>query len=337
VHLPFLSSKQIDIPIAEYLESGEQITRTQSQWAKSLIDPDGKSLEVDMENGNTDGDVVLIVPSVSLEMTKVELYKYWHRQNPMLMNAERFYSVSILADPAISMTVFTENIDTILAKNFKTKSHSSVSELVLSPDSSITGFTSETSTNSIAWKVPFQLQLKSAINITGNKSKGHKERPIERQSKTKQYSIVSQRETAQKHRILDLEAQLATMSRGNFRNSGDKSQVSGNSPKSLATAHARLNGIKTAVLNIQSMLKYLSSNNSRHSLTHHTSPSKSWPPLPSKQLFLDGDPGTQLVILSPNRSPDVSQKASKRRKALSSPFTPSDLTDQMDSGGKLSS
>ena len=333
MYLPFLSSKQMDIPIAEYLECGEQITRTPRQWAKSLADSDGKSLEVDMENGNTDGDVVLIVPSASREMTKAELHKYWHRQNPMLMNAERFYSASIFADPAIPMTVFTKNIDTILAKKIKKKSNSSVSESVLSPDSSITGLTSKTSTNAIAWKLPLQLQMKNAINITGVKSKGHKERPIDLHSKTKQFSNVSQREMAQKHRILDLEAQLATMSAGNSRTSGDKSQLSGNSPNSLATAHARLDGFETAVLNIQSMLKNLSSDNSRNSSIHHTSPSKSWPTMPRKQLFSD-DPDTQLVLLSPTRSPAVSQKASKRRKALSSP---SDLIDHMDSGGESSS
>jgi hypothetical protein len=46
VYLPFLSSKQIDIPIVEHLDSGEQITRTPRQWAKSLINSEGQSLEV---------------------------------------------------------------------------------------------------------------------------------------------------------------------------------------------------------------------------------------------------------------------------------------------------
>ena len=73
VYLPFLSSKQIDIPIIEYLESGEQITRTPRQWAKSLVNSDGISLEVDMENGRPDGNVVLILPSASLAQAKVEL------------------------------------------------------------------------------------------------------------------------------------------------------------------------------------------------------------------------------------------------------------------------
>jgi hypothetical protein len=67
VYLPFLSSKQIDIPFVEYLDSGEhELTRTPRQWAKSLIDSNGKSLEVDIENIYAEGKVVLILPSVSL-------------------------------------------------------------------------------------------------------------------------------------------------------------------------------------------------------------------------------------------------------------------------------
>jgi hypothetical protein len=40
-----------------------------------------------------------------------------------------------------------------------------------------------------------------------------------------------------------LEQQLASMSTGTSRNSGDKSQLSGNLPNSLATAHARHDGV----------------------------------------------------------------------------------------------
>ncbi len=68
-HLPFLSSKQIDIPIVEYLDTGAQISRSPRQWAKSLCDGEGHSLEVDMENGLLDGNVVLIVPTAALAQT----------------------------------------------------------------------------------------------------------------------------------------------------------------------------------------------------------------------------------------------------------------------------
>jgi hypothetical protein len=68
VYLPtILSSKQIDIPFVKYLDSGEhELTCTPQQWAKSLMDSNGKSLEVDMENRYAEGKVVLILPSVSL-------------------------------------------------------------------------------------------------------------------------------------------------------------------------------------------------------------------------------------------------------------------------------
>jgi hypothetical protein len=80
-HLPFLSSKQIDTPIVEYLETGEQISRTPRQWVKSLCNGEGASLEVDLENGLPHGDAILIVLSVYLEQASIELNKYWQRQN----------------------------------------------------------------------------------------------------------------------------------------------------------------------------------------------------------------------------------------------------------------
>ena len=244
VYLPFLSSKHIDLPIIEHLDSGEQLTRTPRQWAKSLIDSDGQSLEVDMENGYSEGEVVLILPSASLESATRELQKYCQRQNPILMNAERFYSASVLADPDIPLTVFTKNIDTILAKKIKRSTLSSVSASSLSPASSITGLTSKTSKSSIAWQIPLQSSLPTLFD---NAQKG----PAQVDSKKPSSPKASVRELAQQRRIAALEAQIASMSAGNSRASGDKSQLSGNSPNSLAPAHARLDGIESVVLNIQ--------------------------------------------------------------------------------------
>jgi hypothetical protein len=50
VYLPFPTSQKIDLAVVEYLETGEQITRTPRQWAKSLLLPDEASMEVDMES-----------------------------------------------------------------------------------------------------------------------------------------------------------------------------------------------------------------------------------------------------------------------------------------------
>ena len=79
---------------------------------------DGLSLEVDIENGKSDGTVVLIVPSASLRRAQLELSQYQARKNPTLSNAERMYSIYASAHSDIK-TVFTKNIDTILAKKIK--------------------------------------------------------------------------------------------------------------------------------------------------------------------------------------------------------------------------
>ncbi len=337
VYLPFLSSKQIDFPIIEHLDSGEQLTRTPRQWAKSLLDSDGQSLEVDMENGYAEGEVVLILPSASLEAATMELQKYCHRQNPILMKAERFYSASVLADPGIPLTVFTKNIDTILAKKIKRSIPSSASASPLSRDSLITGLTSKTSKSSIAWQIPLQSSVPKFSDNTkhASQAEGKKTTPPE--------PTASVREIAQQRRIAALEAQLASMSDGNSRASGDKSQLSGNSPNSLATAHARLDGIESVVLNIQTLLTNMSTTNQT---THEPplSPSKSWPTMPRKQLFSDPDQGSQLVLLSSGTPPPASvrQKASKRKKTPTSPSlsSPSDLippcNEYMDTGGEES-
>jgi hypothetical protein len=126
------------------------------------------------------------------------------------------------------------------------------------------------------------------------------------------------------------------MSAGNSRTSGEKSQLSGTSTNSLATAHARLDGIEAAVLNIQTLLTTMSVDH-HQSIAPPLSPSKAWPSMPRKQLFSNAEPDNQLVLLSTGQSPAAAQKASKRRKA---PSSPSDLipqyTEQMDSGGEES-
>jgi hypothetical protein len=331
VHLPFLSTKQIDIPIVEYLDSGAQISRTPRQWAKSLCDSEGNSLEVDMENGLPDGEAVLVVPSASLEQAKVELQKYWQRQNPILMNAERFYSASVLEDPDIPLTVFTKNIDRILAKRIKKSPPSlSVLESALSPASSLTGQTSRTSKTSVAWQVPLQHAAISQLNSSQGRAKGRNK------ADSPAPLTASLREREQQKRILTLEAQLASLSAGNSRNSGDKSQLSANSPNSLATAHARLDGIETTVLNIQALLQNMSST-SHQNKPPSSQVSTEWPSMPCKKLFSDPAPATQLVLLGDVHSPDVSRKASKRRKAItSSPDLTSPYNDQMDSGSESS-
>ena len=126
---------------------------------------------MDIENGKSDGTVVLIVPSASLCQAQLELSQYQARQNPTLSNAERMYSDYASAHSDIPKTVFTKNIDTILAKKIKKVDSSSDTVTIdetataSTPASTLTGTTgavSKSSLNpsSIAWKLPLQDSLK---------------------------------------------------------------------------------------------------------------------------------------------------------------------------------
>ena len=158
------------------------------------------------------------------------------------MNAERFYSASVLADPDIPLTVFTKNIDKILAKTIKTQKPSpSFSESILSPASSLTGQTSRTSKTSVAWQIPL-LQKQAGMSMPISKFKQGRSQSSPKNERLVQ-SALSLRELEQQKSISMLEQQLASMSTGTSRNSGDKSQLSGNLPNSLATAHARHDGV----------------------------------------------------------------------------------------------
>ena len=187
---------------------------------------------------------------------------------------------------------------------------------------------------SVAWQVPLQHTAVSKSKLQ-SRSKPRNTHGAPQVDHSPVPPSVSSRELAQQKRIALLEEQLASMSAGNSKNSGDKSQLSGNSPNSLATAHARLDGIETTVLNIQALLQTMSTATSQKPQNNDTA--TAWPSMPRKQLFSDHDPGTQLALLSSAHSPAASRKASKRRKAITSP---SDLNpqynDQMDSGSSES-
>lgn len=115
-YLPFLNTGPIDLLVTEYLDFGETRYQSSRQWAESLTSDDGSSLKVDIGYGKGDGTAVLIVPSVALCQAQHELSNYQTRQNPTLSNAERLYSACASVHPEIPKTVFTKNVDTILAK-----------------------------------------------------------------------------------------------------------------------------------------------------------------------------------------------------------------------------
>jgi hypothetical protein len=91
VYIPF-PIQAINTLVTEYLESGPTTTQTPRQWAKSLVTKDGASLEIDLENGTADGSAIILAPSSSAAQAKVELNKFWKRQNPSLSNAKELYT-----------------------------------------------------------------------------------------------------------------------------------------------------------------------------------------------------------------------------------------------------
>ena len=198
-HLLFSASASIDTVVTEFFDSGETILRTPRQWAKSLVSPDGNSLEADLENGGAHaGRAVLVVPSASLSIAKNELMAYWTRRNPTLSHAAKLYRDSVNTHPDIPKTVFTKNIDTILSKKIKknTEPPRGDDSSLSTPISSITGGATEntSSKGSIAWRKPLQDTLLSKV------------KPAKASSK---FSSV---ELNQKKKIAILEAQLALLS-----------------------------------------------------------------------------------------------------------------------------
>jgi hypothetical protein len=250
-HLLFAVSAAIDTAVNEFFDSGETISRTPRQWAKSLISPDGESLEVDLENGGShEGRAVLVVPSASLTLAKAELQNYWTRRNPTLSHATKLYTESMESHPDIPKSVFTKNIDTILSKRIKRQTDSTTddSSSLFSPVSSLTGGgttagTSTTTKGSIAWRKPLQETLLS-------KAKG------------KQKVQMSSLEINQRKQIAILEAQLALRSGTNSVDSqtskSAKSKTSRSSSQSgltAASAHSRLDKFDSSLAEIKAMFK----------------------------------------------------------------------------------
>jgi hypothetical protein len=237
-HLLFSASAAIDSPVTEFFDSGETVTRTPRQWAKSLVSPDGSSLEADLENGGAhESRTVLVVPSASLLLAKVELQNYWMRRNPSLTHATKLYKASVVSHPDIPKTVFTKNIDTILAKKIKkqTDAPTDDSSTAFSPVSSLTdgipGGTLTSKGPSIAWRKPLQETLLSKATT----------------SKVKAKVTMSSLEINQQKQIAILEAQLALRSGTNsvvsHASQSSKSSKSTKSAKSKASRSSTHSGL----------------------------------------------------------------------------------------------
>ena len=280
-YLPVSIKGGLDSPATEHLDSDETLLRTPRQWAQSLVSDEGEPLEAVLENGTEDGNAVLLVPSVFLEVAKAEIAKYWQRQDPTLSHATKLYSASVITHPDIPMSVFTKNIDTLLARSIRVRtadsttaaSNSDEASTVFSPVSSLTGgMTSKGSKgSSIAWKTPLQETLHTH---------GKDGSLVAQVKRLKPKSSV---ELNQLKRIAILEAQLAinqeskdppastapsaSASRTSQSTKGSRTSQSKTSrasslsteqsPLTAASAHSRLDTIEHTLTKIQRMLQQL--------------------------------------------------------------------------------
>ena len=365
-HLPFPVKAGLDSPVTEYMESGETRIQTPRQWAQSLVSADGESLETVLENGTHDGQAVLLVPSIFLELATIELDKYWQRQNPTLSNASKLYTASVTSHPDIPKSVFTKNIETLLAKTIRTRASDESAggddaSSVFSPVSSLTGGMASRGSkgSSIAWKTPLQETLQKSKNGS----------PATQAKRSKPQSSV---EINQLKRIAILEAQLAinqepmdppastapsaasrtshstrgthtSQSKGTSRASSLSTE---HSPLTAASAHSRLDTIENTLTKIQRMLqtlttKVVSPPAVQTVLAPPASPDPvQWPAIKDSVKDADGMSGvqvfppecpgheTRLTILdSPAKPPKL--KRPRRANALSlSPSKPANLRPQ---------
>ena len=316
-----------------------------------LTMPNGDSCDAALENeGITEGQATLTVPSVNRIFVTAAIQQYWANQNPTLTNAAKMYSESLLNNPNIPKTVFTKNIATLLARKVK-KSSDSVDDIssVLSPASSLTGgatAASKGSKHSIAWKYPLQ-ETSLKHSLTG---------------KTARRQMTS-KELNHRKQIAILEVQLALKANTTDRNSVQQSSRASQSNKSsrassrdssrassksaglkAASAHARLDELKVSFDDFSETLKNIENlmlNNraateapATPSTSHATEqPSLDSPPPTTALALCDQAPAMTGLVLFPEDDPllrvnntlldkldsPTKRKNSKRHRPPSSP------------------
>jgi hypothetical protein len=338
-YLPFPLNGPIDLPVTEHLDLGETRTQSPRQWAKSLTSEDGMSLEVDIENGKSDGTVVLIVPSASLRKAQLELSQYQARQNPTLSNAERMYSDYASAHSDIPKTVFTKNIDTILAKKIKKVASSSDTVTIdetattSTPASTLTGTTGAVSKSSlkpssIAWKRPLQdsLKLQSERKMTSTEINQLKRIAILEAQLALSASVTGNDDDQSKSTKSTKSRRSRSLSKASSRASSPSTE---RSALTAATAHSRLDGLESSMKDIHRMLARLDRLVPPSPSASPVSPpqkASSLQPAPDRSLIMDPTNGMVGVQLFPEGSEsclailDTPKKpTNKRRKNTNTP------------------
>ena len=269
-HLPFSLTRNIDSPRIEYNDDGLTTEQSPRNWATTLMH-DGKNLGVDIENGTKDSSTILIVPHENLAIVQDQLRQYLQRQNPALVNAEKFYD-NLDIDPNIPSTIFTVNVTSLLNRELKSPRQTAAAQT--SDSTAGSSLPTAPSKESNAWSVPlFSKDKASQLNPTISKSvSGNKSSKLPR-SATKDAALLG--------RIAILEEQLQQMMTSNLETKSMTSDTtagrttteqqskisaitgsgkSNNSHLTIESAHQRLETIETKMDSIQTMLMTLMEN-----------------------------------------------------------------------------
>jgi hypothetical protein len=331
-HISFSLTRNIDSKRIEYTDDGQSQERSPRIWATTL-EHDGKNLNVDIENGTKDGSTILIVPHEHLSIVQEKLRLYLQRQNPALINAEKFYE-NLDIDPSIPSTIFTVNVSSLLKRDLKPPRQSTT----IPKSDSTTGSSLHTapSKESNAWSVPLFPKDKDLHITPTSKS-------VNGQSTKNQRSAM--KDAALLGRIALLEEQLKTMTTttldstsmtsdttaGTRTTTNDQqSKISaitstGKSIKShltIESAHQRLETIETKMDTIQTMLMTLMENyKTAQSKSDHDSLSDESDKLHCTQ---------QLTYDTPKRTPTTKNK---RHKPTDTPDSSLQYTETMDLSG----
>ena len=265
--LPFPLTRNIDSTRIEYNDDGQTTERSPRNWATTL-EHEGKNLGVDIENGTKDGATILIVPHANLVIVQDKLRQYLQRQNPALVNAEKFYE-NLDIDPSIPSTIFTVNVTSLLKRELKPPRQETVPTSDSTTGSSLH---STPSKESNAWSVP--LFSKEKVSNPTSKSVG---------GKSTRFHNSAKKDAALLGRIALLEEQLQTITNSQLdtksitsdtttgtrtTNNEQQSKISAitgsgksnNSHLTIESAHQRLETIETKMDSIQTMLMTLMEN-----------------------------------------------------------------------------
>jgi len=328
-HLPFSLTRNIDSTRIEYNDDGQTIERSPRNWATTL-EHDGKNLGVDIENGTKDGSTTLIVPHEHLAIVQEKLRQYLQRQNPALVNAEKFYE-NLDIDSSIPTTIFTINVTSLLNRELKPPRQVTTSE-------SITGSSLHTapSKESNAWSVP--LFSKEKVSHSTSKSVGGKSTKL--QSSAKKDAALLERialleeqlHTIVNNTTLDGKSMTSDTTAGTrTTNNEQQSKISAitgsgksnNSHLTIESAHQRLETIETKMDSIQTMLMTLLEN---YKPAQYTTDQTSLSDEESNTLQCT----QQLSFDTPKRTPTTKNK---RHKPTDTPDSSLQYTETMDLSG----